>query len=255
MARRISLILALALLALSPAHAQPCAPETFEGNGYIVCTADPLEDDLQLFWKDSSDRPYRHFGPLADTVTADGQNLAFAINAGMYLDDFTPVGLYVEDGEQLRPLDTASVEGPPASVPNFYKKPNGIFFVGDGGAGVLTTEAYARDRPSVNYATQSGPMLVIKGELHPALIPGSSDRTRRSGVGICEAGLVRVAISDGNVNFHDFARLFRDHLQCPDALFLDGGRGTGLYAPALGRRDFSWHGGFGPILGVVDTPR
>jgi uncharacterized protein YigE (DUF2233 family) len=95
-------------------------------------------------------------------------------------------------------------------------------------------------------------MLVIEAELHPTLIPGSTDRTRRSGVGVCEGGQVRFAISEGRVNFHDFARLFRDHLSCPNALFLDGGRGAGLYLPEMRRNDFSWHGGYGPIFGLVE---
>ncbi len=42
-------------------------------------------------------------------------------------------------------------------------------------------------------------MIVVGNELHPALIPGSTDRTRRSGVGACEGGQVRFAISDDEV--------------------------------------------------------
>ena len=71
-------------------------------------------------------------------------------------------------------------------------------------------------------------------------------------MGVCEGGQVRFAISEGRVNFHDFARLFRDHLLCPDALYLDGGRGAGLYLPEMRRNDFSWHGGYGPIFGIAE---
>ncbi|MGO4611234.1 phosphodiester glycosidase family protein, partial [Variovorax sp. 2RAF20] len=74
-------------------------------------------------------------------------------------------------------------------------------------------------------------MLVIDNGINPIFIPGSTDRTRRNGVGICADGTLRFVISEDRVNFHDFARLFRDDLKCPDALFLDGGRGTGLYNP------------------------
>jgi uncharacterized protein YigE (DUF2233 family) len=95
-------------------------------------------------------------------------------------------------------------------------------------------------------------MLVIDGKINPIFIPGSTDRTRRSGVGICEGGVVRFAISDDSVNFHDFATLFRDELKCADALFLDGGGGAGIYVPALDREDWSGHGGFGPIVGLVE---
>lgn len=230
---------------------QPCRPEEFEAAPYVVCTVDPAEADLRLFWKNANDRPYRRFGNIASTLEENGQTLAFAINAGMYGSDYTPVGLYVEEGAQLRPADTASVEGPPARVPNFYKKPNGVFFLGGEGAGILTTEDYLDARPDTRFATQSGPMLVIDGALHPALIPGSTDRTRRSGVGVCRDGTVRFAVSEGRVNFHEFARLFRDALDCPNALFLDGGRGVGLYSPEMEYNDFSWYGGYGPIFGLV----
>ena len=40
-------------------------------------------------------------------------------------------------------------------------------------------------------------------------------------------------------------------LGCDDALFLDGGSASALYAPELGRNDGPGHGGFGPIIGVV----
>ena len=136
-------------------------------------------------------------------------------------------------------------------MPNFYKKPNGVFFLDDAGAGILPTEAFLKRREKVRYATQSGPMLVIRNMLHPAFIPGSTDRKRRSGVGVCEGDTVRFAISEGLVNFHDFARFFRDELKCPNALFLDGGRGAGIYVPAMDREDLSGHGGYGPIVGLV----
>ncbi|WP_245413363.1 phosphodiester glycosidase family protein [Mangrovicella endophytica] len=242
----------MTLLAAPAALSDPCTKDRFEGADYIVCTIDPAASDLRLFWQDSAGAPYRNFAKLADAVETEGRTLSFAINGGMYRTDFSPLGLFVQNGKELRPADTTTIDKPAGGVPNFYKKPNGVFFLGAAGAGILTTDAFTRDRPSVRFATQSGPMLVIGGALHPALIPGSTDRTRRSGVGVCEQGRVRFAISEGNVNFHDFARLFRDHLACPNALFLDGGNGAGIYAPAQQRNDMSWHGGYGPMLGLVE---
>jgi len=181
-----------------------------------------------------------------------GRTLVFAMNAGMYLTDFSPIGLYVENGRELRPANTKTMDGPPGKVPNFYKKPNGVFFLNDTDAGILPTTDYLKRRPKTRFATQSGPMLVIKNKLNPIFIAGSADRTRRSGVGVCNGGSVRFAISEGVVNFHDFARLFRDRLKCPNALFLDGGNGVGIYEPGMGRNDMSWHGGFGPVIGLVE---
>ena len=242
------------LLGAPLAHAVPaearCAPTEFEGARYTVCRAAPAE--LELHWRDADNLPYRRFDALATALAADGRTLQFAVNAGMYDTDFRPIGLYVEGGEKLVKLNTSEPAPGTKPIPNFYKKPNGVFFITGETAAIVPTEDYLAAAPEPRLATQSGPMLVIGGELHPALIPGSTDRTRRSGVGVCNGGEVVVAVSDGGVNFHDFARLFRDSLGCANALFLDGGRGVGLYDPELGRNDMSWHGGYGPMLVVVE---
>ncbi len=255
--RAIAALSGTALVALAmPAQAEagPCERQRLAGADFVVCTVDPARADLRLFWQDDAGTAYRRFSALADDVARGGQSLVFAMNAGMYAKDFSPIGLYVQAGRQLQPLNTRVVNGTPAQVPNFYKQPNGVFFLDDAGAGVLTSEAYAQRRPRARFATQSGPMLVIDGKLHPAFIEGSTDRTRRNGVGVCDDGQVRFVISDAGINFHDFARVFRDELRCPNALFLDGGRGAGLYAPDLQRDDRSWHGGYGPMVGVVAAP-
>lgn len=235
----------------APAPADPCTRQNFEGGSYIVCSVDPAKADLRLFWKDAGGKPYRRFSGVADAVADEGQRLLFAMNAGMYREDFTPLGLYVEDG---RELIAANVEAPPkvsGPVPNFFKQPNGIFYLDETGAHIIPTADFLKQKPKTRLATQSGPMLLVAGKVNPIFIPGSTDRTRRNGVGLAADGTLRFVISEGNVNFHDFARFFRDELKCPDALFLDGGNGTGLYNPALGRNDTSWHGGYGPIVALV----
>jgi uncharacterized protein YigE (DUF2233 family) len=235
------------------AGAEACETRKLGGLGHIVCTIDPKKSDLQLFWKDDKGKPYRTFSALAAALSGTDLKLAFAMNAGMYSRAFSPIGLYVEKGRELSPANTAEISGPAGQVPNFYKKPNGVFFLGQNGAGIVTTEEFlagATSKP--RFATQSGPMLVIQNKLHPALIQGAKDRRRRSGVGVCEGGVVRLAISEDDVNFYDFAILFRDELKCPNALFLDGGRGAGLYAPSMRRNDWSGHGGYGPMIGLIE---
>lgn len=244
-------------LTVSPARGRAeavshCSEENFEDSKLTVCSFDPTKTKLRMFWKAPDGAPLKSFARLAEEVTSGGKQLVFAVNGGMYSESFEPVGLYIEDGHELRPVNTKTMTGSPGSIPNFYKKPNGIFFLTGSDAGILTTEEYLSRPRTVQFATQSGPMLVMKNELHPALIPGSTDKTRRSGVGISKDGIIHFAISEDDINFHAFARFFRDQMKCPNALFLDGGRGAGIYSEHLGRSDWSWHGGFGPMIGVVE---
>jgi uncharacterized protein YigE (DUF2233 family) len=165
----------------------------------------------------------------------------FAMNAGMFKEDQAPVGLYVENRLKVHEADTRS------GATNFHMKPNGVFWVGDGVAGVTETSRYLASPPPARYATQSGPMLVIDAKIHPKILPNGTSQKIRNGVGAC-GGAVVFAIAEEPVTFDAFARLFRDGLQCQNALFLDGSVSS-LYAPELNRDDEL--GPIGPIVGVV----
>jgi uncharacterized protein YigE (DUF2233 family) len=246
---------AVALLCLAVpgvAQAESCRSQSFEGASYIVCSFDPAKDDLRIYWRGDNGKPYRTFAALAADLKAKGKSLRFAMNGGMYKGDFRPVGLYIENGRELTRANTARLTGTPSQIPNFYKRPNGVFYTGDGEAGILATEQFLAARPKANFATQSGPMLVIDGAIHPAFIVNSTDRKPRNGVGVSSPTEVHFVITKGWVNFYEFARFFRDGLGCNNALFLDGGEASGLYAPELGRNDAPGHGGYGPIIGVVE---
>lgn len=235
-----TLLAALALLA-APAAAEDaaCRDIRFEGAPYTVCSAPPGAD-VRLFL-DGPDGRLGGFGRVEEMLRDRGERLVFATNAGMYHPDRSPVGLYVEDGEEVMRL----IEG--AGPGNFGMVPNGVLCLGEGFE-VLTTQDYAAAPPACAHATQSGPMLVVDGALHPRFIEGSDSLRVRNGAGVAPDGTLHLAISGRPVNFHDFARLFRDGLGTPDALYLDG-RVSRLWAPELGRRD----GGLplGPMVGLV----
>lgn len=236
----LALILSLAPVA---ATAAGCRDTSFEGASYTVCEVTAGED-LRLFHS-GPDGAYGSFRNVDAALGAEGKALGFAMNAGMYHRDLAPVGLYVEDGVQVSKLVTRDGPG------NFGLLPNGVFCIGDGFR-VVESRAFKAERPDCRYATQSGPMLVIGGELHPKLLPESDSTYVRNGVGVSGDGQRAVfAISNDAVNFHSFARFFRDELGLPDALYFDGNISR-LYAPELGRHD----GGFpmGPIVGTV-VPR
>lgn len=251
--RIASAFLALAgvIASNATAVAQSCRSESFEGDRYIVCGFDLADADVRLFWQQPDGEPYATFETLSKALEPEGMRLIFAMNGGMYDEDLSPIGLHVEDGETLNEVNTAISKRKPE--PNFYKKPNGVFYIGEGTAGVMTTEAYLARPPGTRFATQSGPMLVIDGDLHPAFIPNSNSRKPRNGVCAPTPTEVRFVITEGSVNFHDFGRFVRDHLGCDNALFLDGGSAPGIYAPELDRDDPPGHGGYGPIIAVVGT--
>jgi len=248
--RRFALAAVILVTGLGAASAA-CRSESFEDSGYIVCSFDLAETDLRFFWRHPDGEAFGTFTALAGHLEGGGERLSFAMNGGMYGEDYSPTGLYIEHGVELARANTRSVAADVKPVPNFYKKPNGIFYIGKDGAGVMTTEAYLAAKPEARFATQSGPMLVTGGEVNPLFIPGSSDLNPRNGVCAPTPSSVDFVITEGTVNFHDFARFFRDKLGCEDALFLDGGSASALYAPELGRNDGPGHGGFGPIIGVV----
>ena len=234
---RAALVLCLAPMA---AMAADCRDTTYDGLSYTLCEV-TQDEDLRLFHS-GPDGAWGSFRNLDTALQAQGLMLGFAMNAGMYHRDLDPVGLYVENGVETARLVTRDGPG------NFGLLPNGVFCIGDGFR-IIESRAFKKDRPDCRFASQSGPMLVIDGDLHPKLLPGSDSTYIRNGVGVSADGTRAVfAISNEAVNFHAFARLFRDGLDLPDALYFDGNISR-LYAPALGRHD----GGFpmGPIVGTV----
>lgn len=243
MGRASRLWFAVLVLLLGAVHAHAaCAPESFEGNDYTVCRFDLRNDHLALFNLDPSGEPYGSFRDLGKALDAKGQDLVFAMNAGMYGEDLKPIGLYVEGGRLLKKANRRDGPG------NFHLKPNGVFFIDGNRGGVMETEAYLAAGLSPQYASQSGPMLVIDGQIHPKFSADGTSLQRRNGVGATDGHTLVFALSESFVNFHSFARLFRDRLNCPNALFLDGSISS-LHAPELGRSDDL--APLGPIVGLA----
>jgi uncharacterized protein YigE (DUF2233 family) len=210
---------------------------------YTVVRVDAQHDDLRLFLRDDTGAPYNAFSHLRDGLAARGLQLRFAMNAGMYQVDFSPVGLFVADANPVARLNTSDATG------NFYLKPNGVFLVTTAGvAKVVETGDYAALDDDVRLATQSGPMLVSRNRIHPKFNRDSTSKLIRNGVGVTATGEVVFVISDAPVNLWGFAALFRTVLDCPNALYLDGNVSS-LYAPDLDRNDA--RAPLGPLIGVV----
>ena len=219
-------LLALVLLSqlvgcTSASKAMDSSELAFEGQNYRVVHLDLKREPLSLHWRDpQSGQPFGNIEALRQWGEAQGQQLLFATNAGIYDKQFAPLGLYVENGKTVVPLNLA--HGNPASG-NFSLLPNGVFAVyPDGHAAVRTSAAFKADNRPVQWATQSGPMLLIDGKLNDQFVDDSASLKWRSGVCVKTPTEVIFAVSEAPVNFHTFGRLFRDKLGCRDALYLDG---------------------------------
>lgn len=193
----------------------------FDSQTFRVVSVDLGREALSLHWKDpESSQAYGDIETLRQWGIAHDRRLLFAANAGIYDRQFAPLGLYVEHGKTLVPLNL--VRGNPAAG-NFSIQPNGVFVIyPDGTAAVRTSTDFKTDAKAAQWATQSGPMLLINGQVNDRFVDDSSSLKWRSGVCAKTPHKVVFAVSEAPVNFHTFARLFRDELGCRDALYLDG---------------------------------
>ncbi len=220
------------------------------GARYTVVSLDLHRVDLDLYGQDPEHGAVQTIPGLRTWLRAQGKRLVLATNSGIYETDGRPLGLHVERGRELIARNLGTGAG------NFYLLPSGVFYVdgepGAEAAHVVDTTLFDADVSHVRLATQSGPALLLRGELHPRFLPDSDSLKLRSGVGVAAtaASVVHVAISEDLVRFHDFATLFRDALGCTDALYLDG---TVSVLNAPGRRaDAHAEGTFGGILVVTE---
>ncbi len=208
---------------------------------FLTYTVNPREVDLRFFWKHSDSTRYGSLGRLQEAMSLRGDTLLFAVNGGMYNKSFIPQGLYVEAGKLLTPLDTIS-----DGYGNFYLQPNGVLgLLKDGQPIISVTDSFALS-PDLQYATQSGPMLVIDGALHPAFNDGSPNVNIRNGVGLLLDGELLFAMSKEKINFFDFATFFKNQ-GCKQALYLDG------FVSRTWLPEQNWRqadGDFGVIIGV-----
>jgi len=235
--------LALIFLLAAPVYGLECKNDQFEDIPFAICSANIKKDDIRIFLRNDNDDIFGSFQTLNADLKSQSITLGFAMNGGMFRPDLSPVGLYIENGKVLR--KTVSRAGPG----NFGMLPNGIFCITPHSVEVIETIAYTKTKPNCLFATQSGPMLVVDGKLHPKFLPDSSSRFIRNGVGTSHEGQwAHFVITNRPIIFHQFARLFKDHLGLNSALYLDGNISQ-MYAPLINRVG---HGrSLGPIIGVV----
>lgn len=225
----------------TPSVASSCAQATFEGVPLTHCVADPARHRITTVL---GNPPFRGFNALIAARKPGDPAVAFAVNAGMFDNAGKPIGYYVKDKERGRELNRNDGAG------NFHLKPNGVFFGSGSRWQVMSAEEFfsnVGDRPE--FGTQSGPMLVIGGKLHPEITEDGPSRTIRNGVGVDAAGRAHFVISDGPISFGKLARYYRDVLKTPNALYLDGSVSS-LWDPASARMDA--RAPIGPMLVIEE---
>lgn len=208
-----------------------CRDFVFNAHSYTACDFDARQQSLSIFVL----KP-----PTPNAFESPGlpHDVGFAMNAGMFHPDGTPVGLLVRNGVRVTPLNLSVDRHDPPG--NFFWKPNGVFALTRDNELIVTVseqfEAYASGR-SVTWATQSGPMLVHEGQLHPGFQSSNSKKTR-NGVGMLDQHKAVFVISNAEVSFSELGSVFLS-LGCKEALYLDGTISS-LWWPAAKRMD---HGG------------
>lgn len=208
---------------------------------FITYTVDPGKQDIQFYWKDDKRENFKSIQNLKTWLGQRHRTLVFAMNGGMYKPDNSPLGLFIENRATISRLDTTTGKG------NFYLKPNGVFYITTGNLAAVSNTIHFTDNGKIKYATQSGPMLVIDGQIHPAFKEGSANLNIRNGVGILPGNKVLFAMSKKEINFYDFANYFKS-MGCQNALYLDGFVSR-AYVP-----EENWvqtDGNFGVIIGVT----
>ena len=219
---------------------------TYRNQKFDVVKIDLRKTHVQFFWKNKSGQLIRSLENLKKQIESDDKELLFAMNAGMYQRDRNPQGLYIENGKTIKSLDTLQ-----DGYGNFYLQPNGVFFIKNDSAGVLPSNLFSKNNINPTLATQSGPMLLINEKVHPIFREGSTNLNIRNGVGVISKHEIVFVISHKEVNLFDFAMLFKEQLNCKNALYLDGFVSR-AYIPQLNRKDLD--GNFGVMIGIFKTP-
>jgi uncharacterized protein YigE (DUF2233 family) len=211
--------LALLLLALI---AQP-APEPPPADDGICYARQQTASGVDLHW--FSIDPARHAlrllrpargkaATVADMARAAGEPAPrLAVNGSFFLKDHTPLGLLISDGQLIQGV---------------RKVDWGVFFVRDGRPGLI----HRRDWPGeagVSFAIQSGPRLVVDGR--PVKV--RPQRARRTVIGVQADGQIFVAATASPVDLSELVTTLIDQ-GVTQALNLDGGSSSQLYAPAWG---------------------
>jgi len=205
----------------------------------LAYTIDLSNSELDFYYQNEQHQNFKNFKKLKDWLKRKNKSLVFAVNGGMYYKDSSPQGLYIENGKIINEIDLKK-----NGYGNFYLQPNGIFYLTFDDEAFVTTAERFSENANIKYATQSGPLLLIEGKIHPKFRKGSKNMHIRNGVGILPDGRLLFVMSKRKINFYDFALFFKKN-RCKNALYLDGFVSK-TYLPE--KNYFQMEGNFGVII-------
>ena len=223
------------------------ASTTYKNVRYGIYQADPAQ--VSLHWKTADGSAYANLATLKRSLEQSGARVAFLMNAGIYSENDTPAGLWIERGQTLVPLNRKNGKG------NFHIQPNGVFYIERGKARIQTSAAYHIGGHHPDWALQSGPLLLLDGKPNPRFVKNLSSPHKRNAVcTTADNRLYFILTEDYDLgsewpSFHRFAEALQ-HLGCHDALYLDGTL-SGWYIPGIAGT-FHWTHYVGII--AVTTP-
>lgn len=220
-----------------------CSEKIQDKNNFVIYQVNPKNQTIRFYWKNNKNEILKSINNLKNDIESRNEKLIFTTNGGMFEPDNTPKGLYIENFKTIKPLDTLQGSG------NFYLQPNGVFYIKQNNqAGITETKKYRTDT-NIQYATQSGPMLLMDGKINPIFQKESKNLNIRNGVGILESGDIVLVMSKKELNFYSFAQLFKE-MDCKNALYLDG------YVSRTYLPEKNWiqtDGNFGVMIGVTES--
>lgn len=144
---------------------------------------------------------------------AAASDALLAINAGFFDPHFRPLGLRVAHKSQYNPLKKISWWG--------------VFYIENNRAHIVSPRQF-HDNIYPDFALQSGPRLIINNHI-PSLKRGIAERTA---LGITPDGNVIILVTENSaLSLQALAHLLKSPpLGCRDAINLDGGSSSQLYA-------------------------
>lgn len=231
---RISLIILYSYFVLS------CNRKAEHEDNFVIFKVNPKVENVSFYWKDDDGTIFKSINKLKRKIERDKKGLKFAMNGGMFNINNIPKGLYIENFKILHHLDTLSGKG------NFYLQPNGVFYLTKNKDAEITETKRFVYNSNIKYATQSGPVLLIHGKINPIFKRESKNINIRNGVGILKNGNIVFIMSKTEVNFYNFASVFKN-AGCEKALYLDGYVSRTYYPE---KKWIQEDGNFGVMIGV-----